>query len=277
MKKFIKNILLFIIIFPIPFYIRPLYLLIGEKYKETVSGSVVYHVIKKSKQKNKSKKLILGDSVGEQLFSSATNNDTINSLTSQQAIGMVGQYILLNNYLKAGNKIDTAYVLFRPFSFKDNLDQVFTYHYFLKPFFIDEYKALLTKTAHKQIAKIPYKFFCREPYVLTTNWAPNFESKDKIDYTFLSPISVEYLIKMKDLSNKHNFKLIALPTPMNENYRDSVQKINKAEISKHNLNAVFANYFEKIIYLNDSLFADSVHLKKPSFYTSYYKYNLIGR
>ena len=103
---------------------------------------------------------------------------------------MVGQFILLNNYINAGNEPDTVYLLVSPFSFRNNLDQVYTYHYFLKPFYTDEYKPMFSETVTEQIHKIPYYNFCRIPFILTSDWAPDFSLKDKIDYTFLSPISV---------------------------------------------------------------------------------------
>ena len=40
---------------------------------------------------------------------------------------------------------------------------------------------------YNQIDKIPFSGFCQEPYILTSNWAPNFKSQDSIDYSFLSP------------------------------------------------------------------------------------------
>lgn len=249
-------------------------LLIGTgEYKHTVAGSEIYYSIFKSKQKKKTKKILLGDSVGNQLFPNTTNNDTVNSLACNQSIGIIGHYILLNNYLKAGNIVDTVFMIFRPFSFQNNLNQVFTYHYFLKPFYIDEYKSLFTKLVNEQIQKIPYSNFCRYPLILTSNWAPDFISKDSINYTFLSPVSIEYLLKIKELSIKHHFKILILPPPMSLIFKRDIEKMDKNEIVKNNLGHEFEHYFENTFYLNDSLFIDGSHLKKKNvaYYTEYYK------
>jgi hypothetical protein len=155
------------------------------------------------------------------------------------------------------------------------LDQVFTYHYFLKPFYRDEYFPLLTKTAVEQIRKIPYYYLCRVPYILVTNWAPNFTPQDKNDFTLLSPISVEYLGKIKELAIKHNFKMIVLPPPMRLSSRQSIDAMNRNEIALSDLDDEFRNYFKSIIYLDDDLFEDEVHLKNPQQYTEYYKNNFI--
>ncbi len=237
--------------------------MLSDKYKTIVVGSEIYHSLFKSKQKKKTKKLLLGDSVGNQLFRNTTNNDTINSLACNQAIGMVGQYILLNNYLNAGNQVDTVYLIYSPFSFLNNLDQIYTFHYFLKPFYVQEYMPLFTKTVIEQTHKIPYYYLCRYPYVLTSDWSPNFCSKDKKNYTFLSPVSVEYLHKITELSKKHHFDLIILPPPMRNSLKQKVEKINKNEIAENDLTNEFKNYFEKIIFINDTNFTDAFHLKNP--------------
>ena len=275
MKKFLLHSILFLSILAILIQIRPLYLLYQDKYKQTVAGSDIYYSIFKSKQKKKSKKILFGDSVAQQLFPNKTNNDTINSMACNQSIAMVGHFILLNNYLNAGNEVDTVYMLFSPFSFQNNLNQVYTYHYFLKPFYIAEYKPLFTETVNNQVRKVPYFQFCRIPYILTSDWAPDFISKDVEDFTFLSPISIEYLHKIKQLSIQHHFKVIILPTPASMERKPMIEKMDQNEIAKNNLSDLFANYFKNIIYYDDINFFDGTHIKKPQEYLPRYKNDLI--
>lgn len=258
------------------FYIKPIYLLIHSRYQNEVAGKEIYHSIQKSKQKQKHKKIILGDSTGYQLFPNKEENDTINSLACNQAIEMVGQYILLRNYIESGNKIDIVYMLFNPFRFRDNLNQVYTFHYFLKPFYKKENVTFFSEKVHNQISKIPFYYLCREPYILTSNWAPNFVNRDTANYTFISPISVEYLNKMKSLAHENNFKLIILPTPTDANFKVKIDKLNQNEIAQNDLVEEFKSYFSSIIYLNDSLFVDGIHLKDSKKYRDLYKKNWIN-
>lgn len=276
MKRFLINCTLFLLLFLAGMYSRSLYLLNTGAYKQTVSGSDTYHSIEKSKQKKKTRKLLIGDSVGRQLFENTTYNDTLNSFACNQAIGLVGHYILLNNFLMAGNQVDTVYMLFRHSSFLNNLDEKYTYHYFLKPFYNEEYKSLFTQTVNDQIQKIPFHFICRDPNILTTNWAPDFQTEDEKNYTFLSPISVEYLKRIKDLSIKYGFTLIILPTPTSLNNKQEILTIDKNEIIKNGLANEFNGYFDQIIFLNDTSFMDGIHLNHPEAYTKYYKDNLIS-
>lgn len=275
MKTFIKKIVLFLLLVVVFIETISGILAFTNLYLIGYPGSEIYNAINKSKKKNKSKILLIGDSVGNQLFSNKTNNDGINSLACNQAIGVVGQYFLLNNYLRTGNKIDKVFMLFTPFSFKNNLDQVYTYHYFLKPFYTSEYDSLFTETVKEQIKKIPYRQFTKIPHVFVTSWAPEFNSTDQIDYTFLSPISIEYLIKIKELSIKYNFELTILPPPTSIQKKDLIDRIDIDEFAKANLDQEFKDYFNKIIYLDSTKFVDGTHLIHPEIYTEKYRTELI--
>jgi hypothetical protein len=263
MKKFIVKIIFIFIIGFIIFYTIVLLLLITNTYKIYVAGNDTYTSIKKSKEKSNKKILLIGDSVGRQLFNNSSDNDSINSLACNQAIGVIGQYFLLKNYFNVENRPKEVYMLYSPFSFKNNLNQVYTFHYFLKPFYNQEYKSLFSNTAIHQTKKIPYSKFCQEPYILTTNWAPIFEPQDSIKYSFLSPISKEYLEKIKILCATNDSKLYILPTPTRESNRNTVNNINSKEFLGLNVENELRYYLNNIVYLPDSLFVDDVHLKNP--------------
>ncbi|WP_338793175.1 hypothetical protein [Bernardetia sp. MNP-M8] len=269
MKQFVRRSILFFIPLISVLYIRSIYLLISDEYKNIVAGNEIYISIKKSKQKSNKKIVLIGDSVGNQLFSNKNDHDSINSLASNQAIGVIGQYLLLNNYLKSGNKPERVYMIYNPFSFQNNLNQIFTFHYFLKPFYKDEYVDVFSNTVINQIDKIPFSNFCREPYILTSNWSPNFNSDDSIDYTFLSPISKEYLIKINKLCTTNNISFYIIPAPTKVSNKRVVQRFNKKEVLGLSLENELTYYLSNIGYFPDSLFLDYVHLKEPENLRSY--------
>lgn len=273
MKKFIKQITLFSILSGFVIMSHPLYLMVTEKYKEEVAGHEIYLSILKSKKKCNAKKLILGDSVGRQIFDNRKFNDSINSLACNQAIAMIGHFILLDSYLKQGNKPEQVYLIFHPLSFANNLDQEFTYHYFIKPFYKD-YQPYFSDDVKQQIEKVPYLWAHRFPTILTSNWAPNFVSNDTIEYSFLSPISLDYLQRIVDLSVEYNFRLTLLPVPVKEELKSEIEALDKNEISEV-LKPIFSAYFSQIIYIDNSNFKDRTHLKNPEVYTEYYLLNLL--
>ncbi|MDR0866656.1 MAG: hypothetical protein LBO74_17245 [Candidatus Symbiothrix sp.] len=262
MKKFIIKAVIAFLLSAILCSVIPFYLLKTSKYEKYVSGRKTYISIRKSKEVSPQKKLILGDSVAEQLFPNAENDSAFISLACNQAIEVIGHYLLLNNYLNAGNQVDTVYFIYLPFNFQNNLNQVYTYHNFLKPFYSNEYKPYFSKTAFDQIEKIPYTYLVREPHILTSNWAPEISYTDSIDYDFLSPLSIEYLDRIKLLAEKNNFELIILPPPLNIQNKKFVDTLNKEEIFHYNLSTEFKDYFENIIYVEDYCFFDGIHLKE---------------
>jgi hypothetical protein len=276
MRKFLINSAFFLACGALLFHVKPLWLMYKDRYKAVVSGDEIYFALKKSKSKNKNKKVLFGDSVGRQLFDCKKEHDSLNSLASNQSISMAGQYILFRQYLEAGNEVDTAYFLMRPFTFKNNLDQVYSYHYFLKPFYNDEYRPFLTETVIHQVEKLPYYRFCRYPPILTSNWAPDFHPPDSTAFTFLSPVSVEYLKKIKALAAEKKVSLVFLPTPVSDEYLNELAHIQKTEINNNGLEDIFSGYFEKINLLPDSLFSDHSHLVHPEEYSSFYRKNYLN-
>lgn len=274
MKKFLLQIALFSLCCLIGLHARCWFMLQDGRYKKKVFTTDVHQVIDQSKTRHKARKLLLGDSVGRQFYNTEQSNDTLVSLACNQAISMAGQYHLLSNYLAAGNSVDTVYLFFSPFSFLNNLDQGFTYNYYLKTFHEPQYVAQRSALANAQIDKIPFHqvagYFC----VFTTDWAPDYDPAPSADYNFISPISAQYLHKIVDLSHQKHFRLVLVPALSNEAQRDKIEGLDKSEISKYQLDGLFANYFKDLRYLDASQFQDHVHLKDPEHYKPFYK-NLI--
>lgn len=259
-----------IVLFALPialyYTVKTVYLLKDDNYKKTIYGNEIYRAIEKSKIKTQYKKLILGDSTANQFYNCKEEDpDSAYSLSCNQAIGMIGQFILLHNYLEAGNRPDTVYLVYTPFSFWDNLDQVYTYHYFLKPFYYDEYKPLMSSLVIDQIEKLPKHGLCHFPLIQTTGWAPNIK-KEKRAYSFLSPICKEYLSKINNLSDKYHFAFKIIPTFVAEHWQDSIKHFNHAEFTDSNYKIELLHYLENITYLPDSCFIDEVHLRNPQLY-----------
>jgi len=270
MKKFIIQTSLYLLVFAVALHGVAYYMLFTKVYQTHVLGNEIYYAIAKSKKKNKSKKLVMGDSVAQQLFDNKTTSDTLNSIACNQSISLAGQFVLLNNYLLAGNRPDSVFFISTPFSFQNNLDQIFTFQYFLKPFYTDEYKPYFSDLVKSKIKLIPHNNLAQYPLIRTTNWAPEFEEKEDTTYNFLSPISVEYLLKIKALAAQYRFKLVFIPTPTPESRRKEVEALNKNEYIKNGLDAEFADFFTRIQFIDDKYFIDRIHLKDPAAYARYF-------
>lgn len=259
---FIRKIIVFCIPLVLYFTANTIYKLQNDRYKKEVHGHEVYSSIEKSKKRTKIKKLIIGDSTANQLYN--TESDTtsgIYTLACNQAIGVVGHFILLTNYLTAGNRPDDVYLIYNPLGYWDNLDQVYTYHYFLKPFYKKEYMQFFSEEVNRQIHKIPYHFVCQFPPILTSSWSPEIK-EGKRPYTFLSPISKEYLEKIDSLCKDYKIRLHFVSPFMSEYWRDTISHFNLTEIEGQGYTHGLSTYLNDIIYVNDSCFSDHLHLKE---------------
>ena len=273
MKKFLTKVLGFTAIAIFFIYARPIYLLIGNKYQEQVVSDEVYLAINQSKQKTKYKKIVVGDSVAANLFPPTEENRLVYSMTSCIGTEPFGQYLLIKNYLKAGNQLEKVYWIYSPISFSSNLKGRFAYNYFLKPFYRREYLEDFTPLIRSHVKKIPYYFFSQEPGILTSNWTPNFYTDYTHDFSFLSPVAIEAIKKTKKLAEEFNFELVILPTPIIEEKKQQMQELemDKSEISENAFEDLFDGYFDKIIYLDSTNFlADKSHLLNPQPLTTKY-------
>lgn len=240
---------------------RTLYLLANDRYQTTLHGHEVYTSLRKSKQKTKARKLIIGDSTANQLYNTETDTTSgIFTLACNQAIGVVGHYLMLKNYLEAGNSPEDVYMIYSPLSFWDNLDQVYTYHYFLKPFYNRTYRALMSATVEKQVSKLPLYYLCQTPFILTSDWSPEMAPQER-DYTFLSPISREYLAKICRLCKEHGVRLHLISPFLSEHWHDTICQFDISETEGEVFTSLIKHYLQDLRYLDDNLFSDHLHLK----------------
>jgi hypothetical protein len=269
MKPVIIKSIIFLTGLAILFSLKSIYLLHNDKYKDYVRAKAIYKAIEKSKRKKSGvKALIIGDSVGFQLFNSAGYNDSIYSLTTNQAISLTGQYILLTNFLSVNHDLKNVVMIYTPFAFKRDLNQQYTFQYFLKPFYRDEYKRFFSVAVENQVKQIPFYQLCQFAPVLTSDWSPDYDGADFSKQTnFISELSNEYLSKIVALCHEHGVKLVILPTPTRIS-KEAEVKMYETTVNFPEYN--FRDYFSRVTFIPDSLFLDDVHLKDPGKFLSEY-------
>jgi archaellum component FlaF (FlaF/FlaG flagellin family) len=274
LKKFILRVLVFIAIAFFILSFETVYQYFDRSYEKTVNGNEVYVSVRKSKVKKKVKILIIGDSVGKQLYDNDTYNDDVYSLACNQAISLAGQYILLENFIENNrqNLPGEIILIITPGSFTNNLNQIYSFHYFLKPFYKAEYSALITDTCRTQIHKIPFYFLSQIPSVLNTNWSPAYLPDADTSYRFISPISNNYLLKIKALCVKNhlNLKFFCPPIKLSKKKLNLNYAKNTVEIERTGFKTEFASYFKNIVFFPDSLYKDHIHFKKQYIPTDYF-------
>lgn len=239
----------------------------------------VYEAIMASKINSQYENILLGDSVSRQIFNvyNQKEDEKFYHLNSNQAIGVIGNYILLKNYLKQNTKVRNIYYIVRPWSLTNNLNQPYTYGYFVLPFLSEEEnfkyvpKPILKRW---QEAKKYYKYFFYKNTIKILEKNPNFilkilkinleDSNFKIsqEQAYLSEMSVIYLKEIEKLCKEYgiNFKLISSPLSSKYKY-ENFSKL-KNEVNKYGLARIFNDYFHSIDYYPEDKFRDEVHFEK---------------
>jgi hypothetical protein len=263
-RKFVIKFLIFALIAVPVLTFKNLLFYYTDLYKSYVFGSEIYTSLKKTQMKKKVKKLLIGDSVGNQLYDNDVYNGGIFSLTCNQAISMVGQYILLSKFIET-NKDDLpeeVILLITPDSFSNNLNQNLTFNYFLKPFYYKENEKYFDELCKAQIKKIPYYYTCKIPFIRSSDWSPEYEPQKDSSYKVISPITSDYLVKIKSLCMANNIKFQLCPTPVRSSRSKLIAEYSKCpEITQGALSNDLNNYFSNIVFMPDQLFKDRNHLK----------------
>lgn len=225
-------------------------------------GFEVNHSIYKSKKHTKVKKLLLGDSVANQLYSNNDCNGEIYSLTSTQAITVAGQFFLLNNFLESNkdNLPDEVIFLYSPFSLGYNFDK-FSYHYFLKPFFNQEYINYFDKNLLSRVELIPQYKSTQLLIIKCSNYSPRYEIV-KDNNRLLSPITQTYLEKIIDICAKNGISLKLVSTPIRESRKQELNNLQANYQVEDKKSELIRQYLSTVTYYDDEMFGDPSHFKK---------------
>ena len=264
MKRFLKQMVgftLFCILCASGYFAVNLYVW-DEK---DLIGSETYLSIKKAKDAPAHvSNLLLGGSTGNQLFPNTLFNGSTYSLCCNQAISLTGQYILLHEFLL--NHPDPSklqvFLLLRPSSLRNDLDQRFTYNYFLKPFDHPEYQSHLSPYAQTQLKKVPARRLVQIPFIRRSHWSPNLQNQHQPHHFRISKLSAEYLRKIHslcELNNVQSFKVRA--TFLSSDFGEEDLKAFRKDIVDQGLQREMLGYFSTLeTYPAEFFMEDKVHL-----------------
>ena len=261
MKPFLRDFGVFLGVFVLLFHAYPEFQYWTKRYQKDVAGTEVYEVISASKSKLKRKKLVIGDSVAKQVLDSLANDSTIVSLASNQAISMAGQYVIASQALTANPSLDTLVLMYHPYSFQNNLASPLSFHYFVKPFYTDENRALFSREVKQQVEAIPFYYLAHYRPVLTSNWSPSFEGVSDEKGLF-SSISRDYVSKLQQLCSKNGVVLQIISPPINEIYKERLMK------AQAQFKAIPGFVESWHFYAKSNFLPDQIHLVRFDFLAS---------
>lgn len=237
------------------------YLLGGEIYRalECSQGEVAQGTV-----------VVLGDSVAQQLYGVGRYRGGIYSLACNQVISLAGQYVLLHNLLeKNRSALAKVYLVMHPVSFRNDLDQVFVYNYFIKPFYHEENYEMFSEHTMNKIDQVPLYFTISLPVTRMTNFTPDLAGYDlpvpgsaaEKKYR-MSFVSLEYLKRMSRELSEAGIPFQVVAPVLNEVYACYDSAEFKRAIAEHDLSAPFREYFP-FSYLENNRFVDMLHYASP--------------
>ena len=263
MKHFIQKTLIYITVVLLIIIPVDIFKIYSQNYVTTVVGSEVYCAISKSHKKGKVKKLILGDSVGCQLYPCEKEYDSILSLACNQGITLAGQYFLLKNFIESNRDSfpDEVVLLITPFSLGNDVDK-HAYQYFLKPFPSYKWSEEYTEHLKQRIHSIPFYWTANMPLIQTSSYTPKWAipSSPSIKKS-MSPLSYQYLLKMDSLANANNIDFRMISTPVRDDRKNDIVSFWEnlpTEYMSH-LSELLEPYKESVMYLPSEWYSDHLH------------------
>lgn len=262
MKRFVLGIIVYVIIVLMLWNALELLKLYTHRYEKKVNGAEIYYALFSSKTERKVKRIVLGDSVGCQLYPSNQEYDSVVSMSCNQAITMAGHYFLLKNFIETNQEDlpEEAILLITPFSLSNDVDK-YAYHYFLKPFPYHQYSNLYTNHLKERIQTIPFFWSANLPFIQTSSYSPKWAVPLTASNQSISQLSYEYLIKMDSITKCNGIKFQMISTPVRDDRRDDMDSFwgHLPTDYADKLDDLLQPYKESVIFMPSDYYGDKVH------------------
>ena len=235
-------------------------------------ASEVYYVLDKAECNSGLPDMMLGDSVCHQLWPPAEDTPTISTLVTTGPITPAGNYLLLKNYLEHNPQTKEVFYVVRPQSLNTDVSLSWGYQEFVIPLINPESMKLLDDYLLQKLYDTFGKLFVDSGYVKSFLRNNNLCMRMYLDYVQskpneryghkLSRVAVTYLHKMKSLCYERGIKLHMLPSPLADTSENHSWDDFRASVREHDLEDIFTNFIDRIIYCPVDWFVDGIHFKK---------------
>lgn len=270
--RFIGKILivLVLVVLTVGGYFSVQYL--ANKDKPSSFGPELYYALDLAKTNTGYENVIIGDSVARLIFAPEYQGETDKTcyLATNQAITVLGNYLLLNRYLENNPQTKEVTYILRPQSLANPLWFNYSFQYFVVPFYNEEFMELIKPETQDYIENrfgaiyatnnVVKKFTINTPYYLDVYLNNILEQQLEIrDEKHISDIAVEYLGLMKELCDSRGITLNVLAAPLpdtedNHNWEDM-----KNVILANDKLAFMQDFFDGIDYYDEGFFMDEAH------------------
>lgn len=236
----------------------------GAYEKKSISPEV-HEAIHTAKKSRAAKRLLIGDSVCRQLYWTGRPGADVVSLGCNQAVTMAGHFFLFKDYLAAHpDSLPEQLILsFDASSLGNNLD-VYSYHYFLKPFFRRENSGCFNQHLWNRISCIPFYWSCRLPFIRSNGFSVEYEMPQE-EYSLASPVTIDYLDSIVTTADRLGIPVVMLSNPIRESRAEWVECQYQGALQRDEfkrLAPLFEGWHQSIVTYPDSCFRDHVHFRQ---------------
>ena len=278
MKRFVfKEIFLIIIVGTLavaafmlsgwePFRTILMYATNSKEYGRGPTEEIVPYIREVQKDSDYTK-LIVGDSVCRQLFNPFQKyNKVYCTVGSNRAITMIGQYLLIREFLENHQETTDVYLVLSSMTDSGLDDGELAYQYFVIPF---SETGLLQNISEQTKENLKYKygeFFIRQEVIQFIDYSPvakklflnTFDNDDCDDIT----ISFEYFDMIMKLCEDNTVNLHLLHCPMKESSLEMMMQQKENDLKaciNDSMRCYIEAYYDSIVYYPDSYFSDGIH------------------
>jgi hypothetical protein len=227
--------------------------------QELIKWRYVAKVAAKSRKRIPGKVVVLGDSVADQLFPAGILR---NSLTTNGAVLMCGQYILAYNALTRNPKLKYLVLMINPQAIGFGFERGWTYSSFVKPFYTPANLGHFSGLIWSKMRTRPLSFLAILPLVKVARCFSDIRFPSRRERSnFFSDVSLEYLRRIEKLAAARHVQLLILSPPVPAGRRSSLVQRMRLGVSQNHLESCFRDYFERMIFIDDQYFRGSIHLQ----------------
>ena len=241
-------------------------------YEEFGPNEIIPY-IERVQEQNEYTKLVLGDSVCNQIFERYYDlNDEYCICGTNQAISIAGQYILAEEFVKNHKEVTDIYLVIIMDSLATEYSAQLGYQYAVMPFVETGTIKNLDENTRKEISDMYGYFFCLRPVVEIVHKSPMcmkiylnlLDQKDKIISTkstgLVSDVTYQYLIKFKELCDYKGIRFHLIPGPHADNSAQHQREERiRGELKTCEVYQEIENYLDQIPYYPEDLFRDRIH------------------
>lgn len=242
------------------------------KDKPSSFGPELYYALDLSETNTGYTSVIIGDSVARLIFAPdyQEETDTTCYLATNQAITVLGNYLMLSEYLSNNPQTTEVTYILRPQSLANPLWNNYSFQYFIVPFYNEQYKNLILDETRTYIEERFGKLYAdnevvktitiNTPFLLDSYLNNNLEQQLEIrDEKNISQVALTYLPLMKKMCEEKGIKFTVIGAPLPDTTDNHDWADMKATILDTPGLEFMADFFDGIDYYDEAYFMDEAH------------------